>query len=352
MNTKNNKVLNSLLFNCAKKHWGILILISITVLITEVIGTIVNSNILSKIIDNISIGNRQISTYLNIIAVFGVFSIISIIFDVVGQYFWCRFRCKAELLDGFPNYLKIVLNHSYDFFIKNGAGEIKTDIETLSTNTASLVYPIFSIFIPYFCTLVCLSIYFIKYSAFVSIFVFFWSIFFSYFTIYLSRNVMDSFRATGKARTKISFVLNDILTNILNIKTFSRNNKEKNTLKRTTIECLRRRMEADINFRKELIARSTVDTVFNVCLLLLLIYNYLNNRISSGDFFFIFYSMKAIENNNRVFTQRLGVYISEYSEATANIKVLFDDSKLNNTTTKEIDISKGKIEFKNVTFKY
>lgn len=352
MNIKNNKVLNNLLFNCVKKHYGILILISITVLITQVIGTIVNSNILSKIIENISISNRQISTYLSIIAVFGVFSIVSIIFDVVGQYFWCKFRCKAELLDGFPNNLKIVLKHSYNFFIKNGTGEIKTDIETLSANMASLVYPIFSVFIPYVCTLICLSIYFIKYSAFVSIFVFCWSIFFSYFTIYLSRNVMDSFRATGKARTKISFVLNDILTNILNVKTFSRINKEKNMLKKATIECLRRRIEADYDFRKEMVTRSTVDTIFNVCLLLLLIYNYLKNRISSGDFFFIFYSMKAIENNNRIFTQRLGIYISEYSEATANIKVLFDDNELNNTTTKEIDILKGKIEFKNVTFKY
>ena len=345
--------LNNIILKYSKKYYKILFFLFLLVLSNKVVASIFIPNALSNIIKLINTESKNISNYLILIIVFILLYIFSVIIDTALDYLWGQFSVKIENYDALIENCNTILNYPYKFFIDNSSGKIANDIEALSSNTGRLIFSIFVHFSTHICILLVLSTYFcIKYNAYLGIFTIFWSVLFSFLTLRLAKNVSNSYTNVGKTISNLNGVIYDIIVNIFNIKIFSNEKCEIENIKKSSIECGKSKILSEKSFRDENLIRSLISILFEFLLLLVLILNYVYGNIKINDFFFIFYSIREIENNNTQFTKRLGTFINLYSETKAHVSIFNDKYNKFNKVTKQMLVADGKIEFKGVDFRY
>lgn len=346
-------MLFDLILGYVKKYKYFLFTITLLSIIAKCINILFLPLILKNIIKGINSGNVNILYYYSYILLYIFFHISQILLYNLLDYIRIHILGKINLIENRTETLKKVLNHSITFFTEKSVGEIKTDIENLGQNIEFIIKPIFFDFIPYVLTLVFYSFYISKFSIYLALFVLVWSFIFSFISTHLSKKVMDSFTEENKEKSIIGGKIGDILINLFAIKSFNNEEHEIENFKKNSIILFNKRKISNKSFMKEDVIVSIVDLTFNTILLFILITCFVKNKINISDFFFLFYSMQTISVENRNFVRWLGITISRIGEAKNNIKITEDKNEIKNKlNAKKLNISNGKIIFKDINFKY
>ena len=274
---------------------------------------------------------------------------------------------KNTILSLFINYniygkfvgdIKLILfrktiDNSISYFNDSMAGKLAQKINIIALRFEGLDTSITSILATIIVAIVILfKIYFLV-SFKLMLFLFLWIItylFVNYKTSKVLKNDMSEL--SGEESTLVGN-MNDIFTNIQNVKIFSQEKKEKSNFKKLNINVFRK---AKIYFKDQ-----TITHILNISLLGIittisffeLINIYLLNKITIGELTstimiimsFIF-SLSMIGNNLQYFFRSLGII----EDGLKDLKIDIDIK--NSKTAKDIKIDTPSLELKNISFKY
>lgn len=262
-----------------------------------------------------------------------------------------RTECQIEK-DTRVNLFIYSLKHSLDYFNSNMSDNIASKINNVSSNINSFLNKFVFIFSEFLSIILMIFVY-LNISIYLAIFFIVWCSVFFYINYFIIKKLNKCSLESSEENNIISGLVNDDFSNILNIKSFSRQREEIKNLKKHGVVLLMK----NYNFIKDVNLAN-----FVIFLLLVLLtfgifssgfYLVYKKSITIGTFIFlcqnvIFIKSAIINFINRVF---------EAAEEVANIKVGL------NTILKPIEIKNrknapnlkdvnGRIVFKNIKFSY
>lgn len=258
---------------------------------------------------------------------------------------------KAEITRDMYSYL---IKHSDLFFQNSFSGSLTKKIFDMTTNIESMLRAIHEAFVPVICALIISSItLLITVHHVFSIILIVWAISFVYISYVASMALSNFSKDLAEFTTRASGRISDSISSITTIKLFAANNYEiasiNNDLENIVhADCKLQWQNLKINFIQGLGI-----TMLIVCMLMALIYSYLQNLITIGDFALVLTLSISIINS----IYNIGGQIQQFAkmngicrQALSMLQEVHEIVDL--PDAKIINVSAGMIEFNNVSFSY
>ena len=313
---------------------------------------LIGSNlILKNFMDKVSTNKININQSIILFILYSLCtSIIPIVFLIKEK---TSFGYKFKLKEDIRNYIfDSLLKQSNKFFNNNFSGTLNSKINDITNNVGDFVDRIIDIISNSNCFMISLIIFARKNLSF-AIFFFFWSII--YFSIYyiFSMKIKKQTEITSDIESQCSGKIIDCFTNILNIKNFSRERQEKYNVKKHTKTILLERSKISITKSKLNIFNFLGKISFSVVVAIISLKMYFNGIITLGDLTFNI----AVSSQLFWWIKWVLQLISENIESYAKIKqavetLIVEKEIMDKKNAKKLNIFNGKIEFKNVNFRY
>jgi ATP-binding cassette, subfamily B, bacterial len=336
-----------------RKHWEKFLLILLFEILASMLMPTV-SYFAKLIIDKIY--NTQIAFE---------FSIVSTEF----YYFAALILCAVLLnrMSGFTNMFtipvirveirkdafKYTMEHSHKFFVDNLSGAIGHRINDLSAGFSRVISTVLFAFVPIIST-ISISIYLLSISnqifAFITLI---WIVVYFSTSFYLARNMKLKSKDYARAQALVSGRIIDTITNIFNVRNFANIDKETTYLDKFLGD------ERDANKKMFLflelyrLSQGLFNAMLLIGLMFLSIKSYQEKIISIGDFVLIYsLSFTLISNIEKVSYNLLDIF--EISGTFKNaVELLGQPINIKDISgAKKLNIQKGEIVFKNVSFAY
>lgn len=347
---RNNKTL-SFLWLFIKKYKFSFLLTLIPVVFADLMDLVGSNLIFKNFIDKI--GTNEININQSII-LFILYSLsTSLLLVVIPIKEKTSFGYKFKLKEDIRNYIfNLLLKQSNKFFNNNLSGTLNSKINDITNNVGDFVDKIIDIISNSNCFIISLIIFARKSLSF-AIFFFFWTVI--YFSIYylFSMKIKKQTELVSDIESKCSGKIVDCFTNILNIKNFAKERQERYNVKKHTKIILQERSKIHTIKSKLGIFNFLGKFSFSIVVAIISINMYFNGVITLGDLTFnitvssqLFWWIKWV-------LQMLSDNIESYAKMKQAIETLIVEREIiDKKNAKKLDISNGKIEFKNINFKY
>jgi len=260
-------------------------------------------------------------------------------------------RLKADITRDMYSYL---IKHSDTFFQNSFAGSLTKKIFDMTTNIESMIRTIYQAFVPVICALIISSITLLitVHPAFAIILIV-WAIFFVSISYAVSTTLADYSKDLSEFITRVSGRISDSISSIATVKLFAANNYEIASINNDLENTVRADRKLHWQNLKINFIQGLGITVLIVCMVATLIYGYLQNLVTIGDFALVLTLSISILNS----TYNIGGQIQQFAkmngicrQALSIMQEIHEIVDL--PDAKIINVRSGLIEFKNVSFSY
>ena len=323
----------------------------VLVLFVDLMELVGGNTVLKNFIDDITNNRLNFNNALLMILFCVLLGSLNTIFSSVNIKL--SFGYRVKLKESIRNYMfQYLLKQSNRFFTNNFVGTINSKMNDIANNIGNFLDNAINIISNMNCFIVCLVIFAKKNTNF-SLFLFVWTM--SYFYIYIkfSKKIEKQTEVATDIESKCSGKIIDCFTNILNIKNFSSERREKYNVKKHTKTILKERYK--ICHIKSLL--DLVDFIgkfsFSAVIAIVSLKMYFDHKLTLGEFTFnlsvstyLFWWLKWA-------LRMLSENIENYGKIKQAIDTLIVEQEIKDKeNAKVLNISDGKIVFKNIDFSY
>lgn len=243
--------------------------------------------------------------------------------------------------------------NSFRFFQDNFSGTIASNITTIAEN----VFEIITNIAPFLTrqitqtTFALISMYFVN-PIFCVVF-FIWIVFFVSVSLFFSKKVMILSDDLAKSRSQLSGKITDSISNVNNVRLFSRELYEVNFLNRFLAEVAGKyRKQEWFSLNLSLVQGISITALIGV-LIFALITLKTRNLVTIGDFAFILGLGLYVTEGVWYFMEQIHRLNDLIGSSNQSLNMIVVPQEITDIPqAKNLDIHKGEIAFKNVTFKY
>ncbi len=278
---------------------------------------------------------------------------IALILLIRLQNWWQAYVVPQFQADIRMTVLDYVTNHSYQYFCNKFTGTLSNKINDLAvameTLRLTVTWNIIATCIVTLAAIIAMMTINLTFSLIMLV----WIVISMLIIIVKAKKVNDIAEINADNQSDLGGVFVDILSNIIPVKLFAKQNYEKSLAQETQdIEKLsNKRLILAAN-----IYRWWIDipvTIMMGVMLYSLIYYWQQDRITTGDFVFVINSSFIIINQFWYFSQALTELFRVVGTIRQSLQLIQHPFDIVNIPgAKELHVSEGKIEFKNVTFHY
>lgn len=265
-------------------------------------------------------------------------------------YMKCILKIQNNISSGVFRYLQ---NHSYAFFQDNLSGAISNKVTLISYNARLIMERINLDLFPVFMNILFSVIILSTVSYYFSLVALLWSVAYLIVMTYFSRKISVHSKKWSKESSKLNGKIVDSIGNILSVKSFANTKHEHKIINKQLREILKRARTTLIFRRKIAFLKNSLLVVFLLMNLLFLLRMHSKMLLSVGDFIFVLnitvhllWTVRWTSRNISDLLETIGVCKNGLSLVMKPLGIV------NKPNAKPISVQSGKIEFKNVLFKY
>ena len=257
---------------------------------------------------------------------------------------------RSDIVTQVTKYLEC---HSYEYFQNNFTGSLVNKIFDLDNGSEQIIKIIINGFLIHLVTLV-IGLITITYTnpLFAKV-IFFWSVIFLVINTFATKYSKDLSKIFAEARSITVGKVIDSVTNIANVRFFVRNDYEISVIN-TQLKDLMTKDQNAQKFRLYVYLFQGMSVIILICVLFyLLIYLKQLNLITVGDFALIMTLSFAIADSVNALSSDyvyFSIYIGTSNQALSIITQVH--SVMDKPNAYQLKLKEGKIEFKDITFKY
>jgi ATP-binding cassette, subfamily B, bacterial len=353
MNIKSNKI-SEFLWYFAKPYKGYMIML----LATGVVWGLQMSfspYVLKLIIDKISYGVGEPSAIANeLIPLAFVYictwTIASANFrftDLIKLKFFPAIR--QDIIEGMFAYLS---KHSFNYFQNNFAGSLANKINDMNAGAVSIISKLDEYFAHIISALIASVMMFYVHPLFAGILIS-WIFILFLVSLMFYKKVSILSKEFSESKTTVVGKIVDSISNILNIKAFAKNEFENKGVNIAVTDTVVK----DRKMQKAILIMKICQDITFVCLIAAmlfgLIFMYKNSLVTTGDFVLILTISFAVAQGMWWLTNQLVQFAEDIGKCVQAISIVTKSHEVKDVpNAKSLQVEKGEISFKNVTFKY
>ena len=323
----------------------------VIVLFVDLMELIGGNTVLKNFIYDITNNRLNFDNALLMILLYVFLNSFNIIFFSIKRKL--SFGYQFKLKESIRNYaFQYLLKQSNRFFTNNFVGTINSKMNDIANNIGNFLDNAIDIISNMNCFIVCLVIFANKNINF-SLFLLVWTM--SYFYIYIkfSKRIEKQTEVATDIESKCSGKIIDCFTNILNIKNFSSERREKYNVKKHTKTILKERYK--ICHIKSLL--DLVDFIgkfsFSAVIAIVSLKMYFDKTLTLGELTFNLSVSTSLFWWLKWALRMLSENIENYGKIKQAVDTLIVEQEIKDKEdAKILNISDGKIVFKNINFSY
>ncbi|MDR2778316.1 MAG: ABC transporter ATP-binding protein/permease [Rickettsiales bacterium] len=331
--------------------WTILVSFFVFTVLSDFIEFIGGNYLLKIILDRAGesgIGRRTIVVFLAAYP-----TMVSISFLASAFRRKIIFSLLCELKEKIRSFLFCdLLKQSNSFFNENFSGTLNSKINDIVGNITYFIENSFDLF-SNLLTLFALVVIFFTKNVYLGLILVLFTVLYLFIFYFLSRKLEKRSEITAAAESTCSGKIIDCFANILNVKSFSKEKLEKNNIRRQTIVILRARSEQQCVKMINDLFNFTAMSILVASISLIGFSLYTKKIIGMGDLVFVIQTTTSIFWWLRWAMQRFTENVELFGEMNQAVKTLLVSCDIvDSENAKSVSFEKGKIEFRNVYFKY
>lgn len=351
-NDNNNPILYSWL--CLSKHKYEIILIFFDVICSSLFAFI-PAFIIKNIIYSFSIAHSYDNLIMNVkdyIIFYFLFFIISIIIFRIYDYFIVMKtfpQIKKEItVEKFSS----VIHQSKEYFQENFSGEIAEKIDDLQDNVVELIRWFFNKILIHILSIIITCSGLLYYNYHCGLIIITWIAFFVIIAIYFAKKIAALGGEWANHYSMMNGILVDIFSNSLMVKLFNNTRHEEENIKRQAEKIQYNEEYIEWYFFLGWSIYSVSFFIVQIISFYILFQQYKNGTVNQSDFAFVWTINSSIVSVLWRFLKDFVEFPKYYSIIKESLLVLNKEIKIKNTADKNLIISGGKIDFKNVSFSF
>ncbi len=269
----------------------------------------------------------------------------------VEKYLWYGGVLKVEntLRKKLFNY---VLGHSIRYYDNKMSGVIAEKINKITANFAE-TFNLFGNIINSFISMIISLIIYSKINYYLTIVFCIWTLLFCIVYYFSSKISFKKRKITSNETAIINGIINDDITNVNNIKSFSTQKNEERKIKKQGNIILRK---LSVELKAEAISRLLIGLLNIILMLFISCFSYylaFNGKIMIGTFIFICQNIILLKSNMETTYEDTKLFIEFSAEMKDGFETLLEKYEIeDNPNSKKLIVNNGKIVFKGVNFKY
>ena len=273
----------------------------------------------------------------------------------IANIFLVRFRYlfSAKTTEKIRCYIfNYMLRQNNNYFNNNFSGSIAKKVSNITSNFVAFTSSLFD-FVAVFLALIIALIMLIVVNYKILFIVVVWLPFYVIVSYYLLKNLNKKTVIVEESDSEFYGLINDDFVNITNIKNFSQEEYEFNKLNQSGKKVLKDRW-------KETVARNYVSSFnyvnlvfFGVSTLIMCVLSYFSGNITVGTFVSLMILVKVVVSFQAQLVIGLEELTEMYGTINNGLSLLEHSNEIEDCeTAKNIQNISGRIEFKNINFKY
>lgn len=331
---------------------GLTFVMIISMIISQMMD-LAKQTIIKGIVDLPSTPNFETATLYKIMLILVIVIVLEIIFFYISNITRTIYVLKKQTPYIAEKLFKQLNKKTYPFFIDNYSGKISTSINEINEEITNLNTRITAEFIARLTSMVSslILLYTINFNIFITATILFTGIIVSRL-VYFSKRYLPLVKKAQEYNREYNGILNDAVLNFSSLKIYNAIEKFSKTLKF-------KKKEANVYKNKASTREFSYGAIANVAyivvLIALMVYsiNLLEqNIITLGSFVVFINAMISIKSQSTKFTWSY-IHIGEILvKLKNNYKLLYIDNNIEDDKKENLTIESGKVEFKDVSFKY
>ena len=328
------------------------IIMIFSMIISQVLD-LVKQYIIKGIIDLPSKENFQIADLYNVALILLVVIILELIFFYVSNITRTIHMVKKQTPYISEKLFNNLNSKTYSFFTDNYTGKISTAINEINNEITNLNTQVTTKFISLLTSMISslIVLYTININIFIVATILFTGIIVSRL-IYFSKKYLPSIKKAEEYNREYNGILNDAVLNFTSLRLYNAVEKFSKNLKLKKEEVNIYKNRASI---KEFTFGAIANVVYVMTLIVLIIYSiklFEGNSMTLGNFIFFINTMISLKSQTTSFTWSY-IHIGEIVVKLQNsYELLYTKYNVRDDNKSDIKISTGKLEFKDVSFRY
>jgi ATP-binding cassette subfamily B protein len=320
-----------------------------------ILASIISPILFKKIIDvvsNTDINLVDSKNLYRLVLFFGINIIIYNIFYRVGDYLIVYFESMSIRRIAFDTF-KNLSRHSYSFFTNNFGGSLIAKSRRFVNSFEGITDRISIDFL--FATIKITSVFVVLfyYSYKIALTFLIWFILYIFIIRFFIKRKMKLDILNSESDSKVVGVLSDLITNILNLKIFSANNKEYSSYSEVLDFNNKARLKSWNFSNLQLLVQGFFLAFLQISIIYISIKVWLLGKISTGTIVLVQIYMISLFDSLWNLSRSIGKVVTDLSNAKEMIDILDKPLDiLDPENPEELHEGKGEIEFKNVNFEY
>lgn len=266
---------------------------------------------------------------------------------------WIRLKLFPYLRYDLVNNMFAYLNqHSHRFFQNNFAGSLSNKISDMTSGTISIFTTIDDASAQVVGLAIAIMSRLLIHPIFALI-LFVWAIFFLGVTLIYFKSVQDLSNVFATSKTTLVGTVVDSVSNIINLRLFSRATHENQLIQNAALDTTHKDQSMQWSIMKMRIFLDVSIIVLIAANLYVLIVMYSQDKVSICDFSFIISLSISIFYNLWYLASQFVLFAEELGKCKQALTLISEPHEITDKPhAKPLIVSKGQIEFKNVTFHY
>lgn len=328
------------------------IVMILSMIISQILD-LVKQYIIKGIIDLPSMENFQIADLYNVVFTLLVVIVLELIFFYISNITRTIHIVKKQTPYISEKLFNNLNKKTYSFFTDNYTGKISTAINEINKEVTNLNTQITTKFISLLTSMISslIVLYTININIFIAATVLFTGIIVSRL-IYFSKKYLPSIKKAEEYNREYNGILNDAVLNFTSLRLYNAVENFSKNLKSKKQEANLYKNKAST---KEFSFGAIANVVYVFTLIALMLYSiklFENNAMTLGNFIFFINAMISLKSQTTSFTWSY-IHIGEIIVKLHNsYELLYTKDNAGEDNKSEIQINTGKLEFKNVSFRY
>ena len=331
---------------------GLTIVMILSMIISQILD-LVKQYIIKGIIDLPSMENFQIADLYNVIFILLVVIVLELIFFYISNITRTIHIVKKQTPYISEKLFNNLNKKTYSFFTDNYTGKISTAINEINNEVTNLNTQITTKFISLLTSMI--SSLIVLYTININIFIVATILFAGIIVlrlIYFSKKYLPSIKKAEEYNREYNGILNDAVLNFTSLRLYNAVENFSKNLKSKKQETNLYKNRAST---KEFTFGAIANVIYIFTLIALMIYSiklFENNSMTLGNFIFFINAMISLKSQTTSFTWSY-IHIGEIIVKLHNsYELLYTKNNAGEDNKSEIQINTGKLEFKNVSFRY
>ncbi len=334
-----------------KKSFVVLVINGIVFAISAYIGNVLAPTYYKGIVDAITTGEPKGVVLHFFYLIIGA-GVLQTLFSRIYEYF--ESRSISKILKDVMNYgMNKLTNHSYQFFANNFAGSLITKTKRFAKSADTMIEMIMRDFIFAAVSVVGILIILTRTSSLLAVVALFWFVVFFGFMIYATRKRIPLERASSLMESKVTGVLSDIITNVLNLKIFSSKQREEKYFSSVLEEEHKIRSKAWDYASRSYNIQSIITLLAKTSLIALSVFLWLKGISTPGTIILIISYSTILFDRLGYLGSAIRRFIDAYINAAEFTELLDQQIEIvDPKNPEESKIKSGEVKFNQTTFAY